>query len=203
MAYTKIVLAEDLLRSDLPDDPFLRSELFSYFPAKMRQGYRGPHGAAPAAPRDRGHPDRQPAGQQRRHHLLPPAGRGDQRDDRGADQGQLRGPRDLRRRQPAARRSPSFDNQLDADVQTHMRLESRTLVERASRWLLNSPPHRRGDRVGGRHLRGGRREGDGRAAHADGRGASCSPSSSAATSWSTRACRRSSPSGWRSARRRT
>ena len=40
MAYTKIVLAEDLLRSDLPDDPFLRSELFSYFPAKMRQGYR-------------------------------------------------------------------------------------------------------------------------------------------------------------------
>ena len=32
----------------------------------------------------------------------------------------------------------SFDNQLDADVQTHMRLESRTLVERASRWLLNS-----------------------------------------------------------------
>ena len=79
MAYTKIVLAEDLLRSDLPDDPFLRSELFSYFPAKMRQGYRGPDGAAPAAPRDRGHPDRQPAGQQRRHHLLPPAGGGDQR----------------------------------------------------------------------------------------------------------------------------
>ena len=34
MAYTKIVLAEDLLRSDLPDDPFLRSELFSYFPAR-------------------------------------------------------------------------------------------------------------------------------------------------------------------------
>ena len=41
MSYTKIVLAEDLLDSDLPDDPFLRSELFSYFPAKMRQGYRG------------------------------------------------------------------------------------------------------------------------------------------------------------------
>ena len=41
MAYTKIVLAEELLDSDLPDDPFFRSELFSYFPAKMRQGYRG------------------------------------------------------------------------------------------------------------------------------------------------------------------
>src|SRR5680860_27314 len=32
----------------------------------------------------------------------------------------------------------SFDNQLDAAVQTHMRLEVRTLAERASRWLLNS-----------------------------------------------------------------
>ena len=41
MSCTKIVLAEDLLDSDLPDDPFFRSELFSYFPAKMRQGYRG------------------------------------------------------------------------------------------------------------------------------------------------------------------
>ena len=36
------------------------------------------------------------------------------------------------------RQISSFDNQLDAEVQTHMRLESRTLVERASRWLLNS-----------------------------------------------------------------
>jgi glutamate dehydrogenase len=36
------------------------------------------------------------------------------------------------------RQIASHDNQLDADVQTHMRLESRTLVERASRWLLNS-----------------------------------------------------------------
>ena len=41
MAYTKIVLADELLDSDLPDDPFLRADLFSYFPAKMRQGYRG------------------------------------------------------------------------------------------------------------------------------------------------------------------
>jgi len=32
----------------------------------------------------------------------------------------------------------SFDNQIDATVQTHMRLETRTLAERASRWLLNS-----------------------------------------------------------------
>jgi glutamate dehydrogenase len=36
------------------------------------------------------------------------------------------------------RQIASFDNQIGADVQTHMRLELRTLVERASRWLLNS-----------------------------------------------------------------
>ena len=32
----------------------------------------------------------------------------------------------------------AFDNKIDAGVQTHMRVENRTLVERASRWLLNS-----------------------------------------------------------------
>jgi glutamate dehydrogenase len=36
----------------------------------------------------------------------------------------------------------ALDNQLPAEVQTHMRLEMRTLVERASRWLINNrrPP---------------------------------------------------------------
>jgi glutamate dehydrogenase len=32
----------------------------------------------------------------------------------------------------------SFDNQLDAGLQTRMRIEVRTLVERASRWLVNN-----------------------------------------------------------------
>ena len=32
----------------------------------------------------------------------------------------------------------SFDNQIDAAVQTRMRLEVRTLVERACRWLVTN-----------------------------------------------------------------
>ena len=34
LAYTKIVLADELLATDLADDPFLRSDLFSYFPTQ-------------------------------------------------------------------------------------------------------------------------------------------------------------------------
>ncbi|HEU5455244.1 MAG TPA: NAD-glutamate dehydrogenase domain-containing protein, partial [Nocardioides sp.] len=40
LAYTKIVLADELLATDVADDPFLRSDLFSYFPSPMRQTYR-------------------------------------------------------------------------------------------------------------------------------------------------------------------
>ena len=48
-------------------------------PGEDAPGLPRPDGAAPAASRDRGHPGGQPAGQQRRHHLLPPARGRDQR----------------------------------------------------------------------------------------------------------------------------
>ncbi len=137
MAYTKIVLAEDLLDSDLPDDPFLRSELFSYFPGKMRQGYRG---------QMEDHQLRREivvtqivnqlvnnAGITYFHRL---AG------ETNATTAELTKANFLAREIFGAaslqRVISACDNQLDADVQTAMRLESRTLVERASRWLLNS-----------------------------------------------------------------
>jgi glutamate dehydrogenase len=41
LAYTKIVLADELMDSTLPDDDFLRGLLFSYFPSQMRQALRG------------------------------------------------------------------------------------------------------------------------------------------------------------------
>ena len=34
LAYTKIVLADELLGTDLADDPFLRSDLYAYFPTR-------------------------------------------------------------------------------------------------------------------------------------------------------------------------
>jgi glutamate dehydrogenase len=137
LAYTKIVLAEDLINSDLPDDPFFRSELFSYFPSKMRQGYRG---------RMEEHQLRREivvtqivnqlvnnAGITYFHRL---AG------ETSATTAELTRANFVAREIFGAgrlqRQIASFDNQLDAGVQTHMRLEVRTLVERASRWLLNS-----------------------------------------------------------------
>ena len=137
MAYTKIVLADDLITSDLADDPFFRSELFSYFPAKMRQGYRGPM--------EQHQLRREIVVTQIVNQLVNNAGVTYFHRLAGETQATTA---ELTRANFVAReifganrlqnQIASFDNQLDADVQTHMRLESRTLVERASRWLLNS-----------------------------------------------------------------
>ena len=39
LAWTKIVLAEELLDSDLPDDPYCQVDLTDYFPKPIQQGF--------------------------------------------------------------------------------------------------------------------------------------------------------------------
>ena len=39
LAYTKIVLEDEILASDLPDDPYLEGRLINYFPSAMRERY--------------------------------------------------------------------------------------------------------------------------------------------------------------------
>ena len=39
LAYTKIVLAEEVKASDLPDDPYLTDRLVNYFPSELRERY--------------------------------------------------------------------------------------------------------------------------------------------------------------------
>ena len=39
MAYTKIVLEDEILASDLPDDPYLADRLINYFPSQLRERY--------------------------------------------------------------------------------------------------------------------------------------------------------------------
>ena len=74
----------------------------------------------------------------------------------------------------------SFDNRLDASIQTRMRVEMRTLVERASRWLVNNrrPPLDSQGTVD--YFRGPVAAADGRAAVGADRVASCGPTRAAA-----------------------
>ena len=46
LAYAKIDLNEQILASDLPDDPLLEGELFRYFPVALAREVRGRRSAA-------------------------------------------------------------------------------------------------------------------------------------------------------------
>jgi len=135
LAYTKIVLSDELVASDLPDDPFLRNDLFAYFPSAMRQKYRK---------QMEQHPLRREiivtqivndlvngAGITYFHRLSA---------ETGASAAELTRANFLAREifgfRALMAEISSHDNAIDAAVQTRMRLELRTLVERASRWLV-------------------------------------------------------------------
>ncbi len=141
LAWTKIVLADELLDSDLPDDPYLRSDLFAYFPKKMRQSYRTQMEDHPLR--------REIIVTQVVNDLVNGAGMTfwpRLAGETGAS------PAELTRANFVAREIfgslglrdvlATYDNQMDAAVQTRMRIEMRTLVERATRWLVNNrrPP---------------------------------------------------------------
>ena len=137
LAWTKIVLADDLLASDLPEDPFLRADLYSYFPHPMRQGYRSQMELHQLR--------REIVVTQIVNRLINNAGityvhrlAG----ETSADAADLTRANFVAREIFGAGRLQrdiaAMDNQVEASVQTQMRLEVRTLVERASRWLLNA-----------------------------------------------------------------
>jgi glutamate dehydrogenase len=141
LAWTKIVLAEQLLASDLPDDPYLDIDLRAYFPTLMRERFEPQIGDHPLRreiivtqvvndlvngagmtfwPRLEGETGATPAELTRANFVA----------------------REIFASLPLRDDLKTYDNVLDADVQTRMRLEMRTLVERASRWLVSNrrPP---------------------------------------------------------------
>lgn len=139
LAYTKITVAEELLHTSLPDDAYLRGLLHAYFPSALRERF---------AEVIDSHPLRREitttvlvndtvntGGTTYLHRL---------REETGASL------EEIVRAQTAARAifcsAPvwdaveALDNQVDAAVQTRIRLHSRRLVERGTRWLLNNRP---------------------------------------------------------------
>jgi len=139
MAYTKITVADELLHTSLPDDPYLRGLLHAYFPTALREQFLD---------RMDSHPLRREitttvlvndtvntGGTTYLHRL---------REETGASL------EEIVRAQTAARAiflsAPvwdaveGLDNQVEAAVQTRIRLHSRRMVERGTRWLLNNRP---------------------------------------------------------------
>jgi glutamate dehydrogenase len=139
LAYTKIVLAPEVLASDLPDEEYLADRLVGYFPSRLRERY---------ADQMTEHRLRREivstvvvnrfvnaAGVSCFHRLSGETGAGAP---------------DVIRAHIAARaifaaddldtRIRALDHQVDAAAQTGLRIEVRTLVERATRWLLDNRP---------------------------------------------------------------
>ncbi|MER6161082.1 NAD-glutamate dehydrogenase [Streptomyces sp. NPDC001868] len=139
LAYTKITVADELLHTSLPDDPYLRKLLHAYFPAALHE--RFPEHVE-------SHPlsreivttllvnDTVNTGGTSFLHRL--------REETGASL------EEIVRAQTASRAIfgsgavwdavEGLDNTVDAAVQTRIRLHSRRLVERGTRWLLNNRP---------------------------------------------------------------
>ncbi|WP_103533278.1 NAD-glutamate dehydrogenase [Streptomyces sp. SM11] len=139
IAYTKITTADELIATVLPDDPHLQKLVHAYFPSELRE--RFPEAVD-------GHALRREiittvlvndtvntAGSTFLHRL---------REETGASI------EEIVRAQFAAREIfglsrvwdavEALDNKVAADVQTRIRLHSRRLVERGSRWLLGNRP---------------------------------------------------------------
>ncbi|CAN5330563.1 NAD-glutamate dehydrogenase [soil metagenome] len=141
LAWTKIVLAEELLASDLPEDPYLDLDLRAYFPAPIRDGFDE---------RIVEHPlRREIIVTQVVNDLVNGAGMtywprlGG---ETGASAAELTRAnfvaREIFGSLPLRTEISELDNRIAASVQTHMRVEMRTLVERGSRWLVTNrrPP---------------------------------------------------------------
>ncbi|MEW2083197.1 NAD-glutamate dehydrogenase [Streptomyces sp. NPDC005283] len=139
LAYTKITVADELIGTSLPDDAYLRRLLHAYFPQALREKF-------PEAVD--GHALRREivttvlvndtvntGGSTFLHRL---------REETGAST------EEVVRAQTAAREIfglgavwdavEALDNKVAADVQTRIRLHSRRLVERGTRWLLGNRP---------------------------------------------------------------
>jgi glutamate dehydrogenase len=141
LAWTKIVLAEKLIDSDLPDDPYCHVDLMAYFATPLREGFEEAIATHPLR--------REIIVTQVVNDLVNGAGMTywpRLAGETGATPEELTRAnfvaREIFGSLPQRDEIKTFDNVLDAAFQTRMRVEMRTLVERASRWLVNNrrPP---------------------------------------------------------------
>ncbi|MER7990164.1 NAD-glutamate dehydrogenase [Streptomyces noursei] len=137
LAYTKITVADELIHTGLPDDPYLQHLLHAYFPTALREKFTGQvdgHALSREIVTTVLVNDTVNTGGTSFLHRM--------REETGASL------EEVVRAHTAARAIfrlnqvwddvEALDNVVAADVQTRIRLHSRRLVERGTRWLLNN-----------------------------------------------------------------
>ncbi|MFF0625595.1 NAD-glutamate dehydrogenase [Streptomyces sp. NPDC004296] len=137
LAYTKITVADELIQTGLPDDPYLQRLLHAYFPTALRENFTGQvdgHALSREIVTTVLVNDTVNTGGTSFLHRM--------REETGASL------EEVVRAHTAARAIfrlnqvwddvEALDNVVAADVQTRIRLHSRRLVERGTRWLLNN-----------------------------------------------------------------
>jgi glutamate dehydrogenase len=140
LAWTKIGLTEEILASDVPEDPYLSHELERYFPEPLRERYRDQMGqhrlrreiiSTVVVNKMVNH-----AGISFAHRM--------------AEEVAAPAPDIVRAHTVAAqvfampafwREVEALDNEVPTEVQTAVLLKGRQLVERATRWLLHTRRH--------------------------------------------------------------
>ncbi len=137
LAHTKIALGQEVLASDVPDDPYLQAGAEQVLPDPAARAVHRPDAVAPAAPGDHHHRGDQRDGGQVRHHVRVPAERGDRRLGAAHHRGVAGRPRGLRHARVLAPVARRWTAQVDTSAQVLALLEARKLTERATRWLLH------------------------------------------------------------------
>ncbi|MET9908911.1 NAD-glutamate dehydrogenase [Streptomyces sp. NPDC006476] len=139
LAYTKITVADELLHTTLPDDTYLRGLLHAYFPTALRAQfpqYMDNHPLRREIVTTVLVNDTVNTGGTTYLHRL--------REETGASLEEIvraqTVARAIFRSAPMWDAVEALDNQVEAAVQTRIRLHSRRLVERGTRWLLNNRP---------------------------------------------------------------
>jgi len=140
LAYTKITLEGELLASELPDDPFLKAELFHYFPSALRERFRTRIEAHPLR--------REIITTQVVNTLVNNAGTSfvfRMREETGASAEEIARAHTVARAvfdlNSFWRAVDALDNRVPAQVQIRMRLAARRLTERGARWFLINRRH--------------------------------------------------------------
>ncbi|MFT5140374.1 MAG: glutamate dehydrogenase [Lysobacterales bacterium] len=140
LSYSKIRLYNQLLNSDIPEDPYFSNELKAYFPTQLQQDYSG----YMAGHRLR----RELVATQVTNSLVNRMGVSfvlRMRDDTSATPAEVARAYAIARELFDARdfwaRIESLDNKVPAELQTRALLAMWTLLRQATRWIANHPGH--------------------------------------------------------------